>query len=66
MNPYGLGHQVRVPEVYTAPLAGVTYDPSSQLNVTGGRPLAQQPALMRQCSVTWGTENRDNKTDDGG
>ncbi|GAA2113646.1 hypothetical protein [Actinomadura alba] len=66
MNPYGLSHQVRLPEVFTAPLAGVAYDPISQLNMTGGQPLAQQPGLMRQCSVTYGTPNRDNKTDDGG
>ncbi|MGI5165118.1 hypothetical protein ACQEU3_12245 [Spirillospora sp. CA-253888] len=66
MVPYGLEHQVRLPEVYTAPLPDVTYDPSIQLNVTGGRPLVQQPALLRQYTVTWGTENNDNKTDDGG
>jgi hypothetical protein len=66
MTPYGLGRQVRLPEVYTAPPAGIVYDPGTQLNIAGGLPLVQQPELMIQYTVTWDTANRDNKTDTGG
>ncbi|MBX6765596.1 MAG: hypothetical protein IRY90_00295 [Actinomadura rubrobrunea] len=66
MTPYGLNHQVRLPEAYTAPMPDTVYDPAAQLNITGGRPLVQQPELVRARTVTWDTPNRDNKTDDGG
>jgi len=66
MVPYGLTHQVRLDPAYTAPIAGIVYDPNRQLSTVGGRPLAEQPDLIRQYSVTWGTTGNDNKTDDGG
>lgn len=67
-RPYGLRHQVMLPPAFTGPIPGITYDPALQQNVTvgNGLPLADQPALLRSYSVTWGTTNRDNKTDDGG
>ncbi|MFD0857210.1 hypothetical protein ACFQ07_33715 [Actinomadura adrarensis] len=66
MVPYGLRHQVRLDEAYTAPISGIVYDPNRQLSTVGGRPLVEQPALLRQYTVTWGTTANDNKTDDGG
>ena len=32
LAPYGLRHQVQLPEVYTAPMPDVSYDPGLQLN----------------------------------
>jgi hypothetical protein len=66
MVPYGLRHQVRLDGAYTTPIPEIAYDPRRQLSTVGGRPLVEQPALMRQYTVTWGTTDRDNKTDDGG
>lgn len=66
MTPYGLGHQVRLAEAFTTPPAGISYDPATQLNMVGGKPLVSQPDLLIQYTVTWDTPNRDNKTDDGG
>ncbi|MFV2172372.1 hypothetical protein ACFHW2_11680 [Actinomadura sp. LOL_016] len=66
MSPYGLTHQVRLPEAFTAPLPDAVYDPATQLHMIGGAPLVHQPELMQQRSVTWGTPRNDNKTDDGG
>jgi hypothetical protein len=31
--------------------------------MVGGGPLVSQPDLLIQYTVTWGTTNRDNKTD---
>lgn len=64
--PYGLRHQVRLPEAFTAEPAGVVYDPARQLNTVNGQPLVEQPNLLPQMTVTWGTTGNDNKTDDGG
>ncbi|GAA2422691.1 hypothetical protein GCM10010191_38140 [Actinomadura vinacea] len=66
MVPYGLRHQVHLDGAYTASIPGIVYDPHRQLSTVGGRPLVEQPALMRQYTVTWGTTHNDNKTDDGG
>lgn len=66
MDPYGLSHQVQLNETYTTPISGIVYDPSRQLSTIGGRPLVEQPTLLRQYTVTWGTTANDNKTDDGG
>lgn len=64
MVPYGLNHQVRLPDSYVQDPSGVAYDPRTQLNMVNGLPLVDQPALLRQGTVTWGTTDRDNKTDD--
>lgn len=66
MTPYGLTHQVRLPELFTSNPPGVTYDPAAQLNLVNGRPLAAQPQILQMWTVTWGTTGNDNKTDDGG
>jgi hypothetical protein len=66
MEPFGLTHQVRLNPEYTTPIPGIVYDPSRQLSTVGGRPLSEQPELIRQYTVTWGTTGNDNKTDDGG
>ncbi len=66
MAPYGLTHQVYLDPAYTAPIPGIVYDPQRQLSTVGGNPLVEQPDLMRQFTVTWGTTDRDNKTDNGG
>lgn len=66
MSPYGLTHQVRLPDEFVVPLPDTVYDPTTQLHMTGGLPLVHQPELMHQRTVTYGTANRDNKTDDGG
>jgi hypothetical protein len=66
MVPYGLRHQVRLDGAYTAPITGIVYDPRRQLSTVSGKPLVEQPALMQQYTVTWGTTANDNKTDDGG
>lgn len=66
MTPYGLGHQVPLPESYTTKPPRITYDPGVQLNMVNGRPLVAQPALLQQYSVTWSTTHNDNKTDSRG
>lgn len=66
MVPYGLTHQVSLPEVFTTDPPGVTYDPTAQLSLVNGRPLAAQPLILKAWTTTWGTTNKDNKTDDAG
>ena len=66
MTPYGLTHQVRLPDVFTSDPPGVTYDPQRQLSLVNGVPLVEQPDIIRMWTTTWGTTNRDNKTDDDG
>ncbi|MFC6883396.1 hypothetical protein [Actinomadura yumaensis] len=65
MRPYGLTHQTRLNAAYTAP-PPFAYCPARQQSIADGIPIALQPALLRAYSVTWGTTDKDNKTDDGG
>ncbi|MUN41693.1 hypothetical protein [Actinomadura litoris] len=65
LSPYGLRCAQRLPAHITlAP--DLAYCPHRQQTLAGGRPLAERPDLLAARSVTWGTTDRDNKTDNNG
>ncbi|MDX6744317.1 putative ATP-grasp-modified RiPP [Actinocorallia sp. A-T 12471] len=67
--PFGLRHQMRLPDTFVRPpaLVDAVYDPKLQLNVIGQEPLVSDDGLLVTCSVTYGTTpGNDNKTDAGG
>ncbi|MDL4774241.1 MULTISPECIES: hypothetical protein [Thermomonosporaceae] len=66
MTPYGLIHQQSLDPAFTTPPPNLTYCPVRQQTLANGVPLAAQPDLLQAYSVTWGTTDKDNKTDAGG
>ncbi|MFD0685496.1 hypothetical protein [Actinomadura fibrosa] len=66
LRPYGLRFAQRLSAAVTQTPPDLTYCPRRQQTLAGGSPLAAQPGLLRAYSVTWGTTDRDNKTDDNG
>lgn len=64
MIPYGLTHEIRLPDTFTRDAPGASYDRRRQLSVIGGRPMVEQPGLLNTWTTTWGTANQDNQTDE--
>jgi hypothetical protein len=57
---------LRLPDAFTTDPPGVVYDPAAQLNIVNGRTLVAQPEILNAWTTTWGTTDRDNKTDESG
>lgn len=62
--PYGLSHEIRLPDTFDCEIPGAVYDSGRQLSVVGGVPMADQPALLNTWTTTYGTANNDNMSDD--
>ena len=64
MTPYGLTHEIRLPETFTRDIPGTSYDRDLQLSVISGSPIVRQPQLINTWTTTWGTAQNDNKSDE--
>jgi len=64
MRPYGLTHEIRLPDTFAREVPGATYDPGLQLSLVGGVPLAEHDAVRGTTTTTWGTARNDNCSDE--
>ena len=63
MSPYGLTHQVRVPDSLIVPAHSTSYDRSLQMSLVDGYPLADHPNKSLATTTTSTHQTGPNKND---